>query len=149
MPHDLTNHFKAVEHVLWILVWHDLVQCGGVHSEMEGCGGFVDDLACLVGHHRVLDGFIGQNKAHVVVIGNRGMCWELSSSRGCLCDIGCGALEAVGWLTLVWSGQCVQGQVVQAACVRKPVQLATAHVESLAPPQIVHCWISRQCLTED
>ena len=80
MPHDLTNRFKAVKHVLQILVWHNLVQCGGARSEMEGCGGFVDDLACLIGHHRVSDGFIGQNKAHVVVIGDCGMCWDLSSS---------------------------------------------------------------------
>ena len=100
MPHDLANRFKAVEHVFRILVWHDLVQCGRARSEAEGCRGFVDDLASLVGHHCVSDAFVGQNKTHVVEICDRGLCWNLSTSRGRLCAIGCGALEAVGWLAL-------------------------------------------------
>jgi len=65
MPHDLANRFKAVEHVLRILVWHNLVQCGRARSEAEGCRGFVDDLAGLVGHYRVSDVFVGQDKTHI------------------------------------------------------------------------------------
>jgi len=100
MPHDLANRFKAVEHVLRILVWHHLVQCGRARSEAEGCRSFVDDLACLIGHHRVSDAFVGQNKTHVAVMGDRGLHWDLGTSRGRLGDLSCDALEAVRWLAL-------------------------------------------------
>ena len=46
--------------------------------------------------------FVGQNKMHGVMMGDRGLRWGLSTSWWCLCDIGCSALEAVGWLEL-WS----------------------------------------------
>lgn len=61
MPLYLADDLEIVLHVLWILVWDDLVKRGHPRSETEGSRSFVEDLTILASHDRIADALFGQH----------------------------------------------------------------------------------------